>query len=103
MANRRIKVLTPTGYELLGVTPEGQVLYPVGQPAPAGGGVQSYTHTQAMPASTWTIPHNLGFIPAGVVVFDTQDTQIIGDVVSVTTTTIVLEFTSGFAGVAHVS
>jgi hypothetical protein len=37
---------------------------PVGPAGPSGsGGGASFDYTQAVAASTWTIPHNLGFFP----------------------------------------
>lgn len=38
---------------------------PPGPPGPSGG---TYTHTQTIPAAVWTIEHNLGYDPGGVVV-----------------------------------
>lgn len=37
------------------------VISPEGLQGPAGG---AYTHTQAAPATTWTVNHNLGYRPA---------------------------------------
>ena len=32
----------------------------------------AYLHTQVIPATVWTITHNLGFDPAGIVVIDNE-------------------------------
>ena len=42
---------------------------PPGPPGP-GGGNAGYLHTQGVNATVWTIAHNLGYDPAGIVVTD---------------------------------
>lgn len=39
-------------------------LQPPPQESQGGGSSAAYIHTQVSPASTWTINHNLGFVPA---------------------------------------
>jgi hypothetical protein len=46
---------------------------------PGGAGGASYVHTQASPATTWTINHNLGFRPS-VELLDSGSQEIDGDI-----------------------
>lgn len=57
----------------------------IGPPGPPGGGAgATYTHTQAIAAAVWTVPHNLGRYPS-VTVADhlgnviTPDVRYLGD------------------------
>jgi hypothetical protein len=60
-----------------------------------------YEHTQAVAAAVWTINHNLGFRP-NIITFDTSNEEIIGDVQSSPTTSVVT-FSRAFAGNATAS
>jgi hypothetical protein len=70
-----------------------------GPPGPPGG---TYRHVQTIPATTWTIVHNLGFRP-NVTVVDTAGEQVEGEVDYVSETTVVVTFTAAFAGDAYLS
>jgi hypothetical protein len=54
----------------------------VGPQGPAGpaGIAASYTHTQTVPAASWTVNHNLGARPA-VELYDTGGAEIEGEIV----------------------
>lgn len=60
-------------------------------------GDRYYPHTQAVAASTWTIPHNLGKFPS-VTVVDSAGTEVVGDVTHADENTAVVTFTAAFAG-----
>lgn len=76
----------------------------VGPTGPTGSGASgNYTHTQAVPATTWTIVHNLGFNPAGVAVFDSSDRNVIGDIDHIDLNTLTVTFAAGFSGIAYIS
>jgi hypothetical protein len=49
-----------------------------GPQGPGGGAGAAYVHTQASPATTWTINHNLGFRPS-VELLDSGSQEIDGD------------------------
>jgi hypothetical protein len=82
---------------------------PPGAPGPPGtpgaSGVSSYTHTQTSAAETWTIPHGLGFHPAGIVAKDSVgDIVEPADVIYVDNLTMRLTFPGHpMSGVADVS
>jgi hypothetical protein len=62
----------------------------------------TFTFSQAAPASTWTIVHNLGRYPA-VSVVDSANTQVEGDVTYVSANEITVAFASGFSGEAYLN
>ena len=66
------------------------------------GQTQRHVHTQASPASTWTINHALGGYPS-VMVVDSAATVVIGEVSYVSTSQIVVEFTAPFSGFAYLT
>lgn len=66
---------------------------------PVGG---TYIHNQGVASTTWTITHNLGFYPS-VTVSDSADTIIEGQVDYPSVNTVVLTFSSAFAGKAYLS
>ncbi len=59
----------------------------------------SFTFVQSIPASVWTIPHNLGRYPSLVVV-DSSGAEVEGDVHYVSINQIVLTFAGAFSGIA---
>lgn len=67
-----------------------------------GGGTADYIHTQTVAASTWTITHNLGFIP-NVFVLDGSGVELIGSVTSANTTTLILTFSLPVTGTAYLT
>ena len=60
----------------------------------------AYTHTQAISSAVWTINHNLGFRPVGIVL-DSAGTQCEGTISYPTVNQMVITFTSAFTGNAY--
>lgn len=60
-----------------------------------------YVHTQAVPASVWTINHNLNGEPTAVVL-DSAGTQCEGTFSYPSKNQMVITFTGAFAGTAYV-
>jgi hypothetical protein len=73
---------------------------PVGSDGHSGGALY-YPYPTV--ASVWTITHNLGFYPAGVVVEDTAGTTVVGDVEYIDSNTLTITFSFPFAGVVYLS
>lgn len=68
----------------------------------SGGGTANYTHVQSVAAVTWSITHNLGFIP-NVFVLDGNGVELIGSINSVTATTLVISFSQAVSGTAYLT
>lgn len=68
--------------------------------------METYTHTQSSPATTWTIDHNLGRYPIVDVVIDfggsTQQVQP-KSIVSTSTNQVVVTFTTAHSGTARLA
>ena len=63
-----------------------------------------YKHVQSIASSTWTINHNLGYKPGGIMVFDSAGEQWVGDVTHIDNNTLVISFnSSSFGGIAYIS
>ena len=62
----------------------------------------AYTYVQMTPASGWSITHHLGKKPA-VAVIDSAGSLVTGDVVYDTDNHLIITFTGGFAGEAHLN
>lgn len=63
-----------------------------------------YTHTQSIPAALWTITHNLGYKPGGILVTDSGGSEWEGDVTHVSNNQLTIDFgTASFGGTAEVS
>ena len=62
----------------------------------------SYVHDQVVPSSTWTITHNLGFIP-NITVVDSGGTVVEGSYNYPNSSTVVLTFNGTFSGKAYLS
>jgi hypothetical protein len=73
---------------------------PAGPSGPSGG--QS-VFVQSSAASVWTINHNLGYRPAGVMVMDSGGTEVEGLVSYPDLNTVVITFSAPFAGTAYLS
>ena len=73
---------------------------PQGPPGADGADASSYTHTQASAASTWTIPHNLGWRPT-ITVLSTGGVQVIAEVVHLSALTAQVLFVEPMAGSAR--
>lgn len=69
-----------------------------GATGPPGSGIY-YLHTQAAPASTWIVTHNLG-LKVGCTLFDTSGELIYGDVTQGSLSTTTITFPSPIAGYA---
>lgn len=67
---------------------------------PPGAGANPYTHTQAVPATSWTINHNLGYRPV-VELFSAGGVEMIAEVVHTTVNQVVVSFLSATAGSAR--
>jgi hypothetical protein len=61
-----------------------------------------HVHNQADPQSIWTAVHQLGGKPS-VMIVDTADTVVVGDVIYVSNTELRIEFTAPFAGYAYLT
>jgi hypothetical protein len=59
-------------------------------------------YTQASPSSSWSITHNLGGYPS-VTVVDSGKTQVIGEVTYLSETSIRVDFTQPFSGIAYLT
>ena len=66
------------------------------------GSALRYVHTQAIAASTWTINHNLGTKP-NIVIVDSSNTHLFGDVTYVSNSQVILSFSVPFSGYAYLS
>lgn len=109
MADRVISTLAELDDVDGSVAPaDGQVLSYVAtaalwQPRPVGaGGDLTYTHTQSVPASVWTIAHNLGKHPS-VTVVDSAGSVVIGDVQYTSANALTVTFAGGFSGTAYLN
>lgn len=68
----------------------------------SAGNTRRHVHTQSSPSTLWTIAHSLGGKPS-VMVVDTADTVVIGEVKYVSSTQITVEFTAAFSGYAYLT
>ena len=71
-----------------------------GPQGPGGGAGAAYVHTQASPATTWTINHNLGFRPS-VELLDSGSQEIDGDIAHPTVNQTVVTLNPATAGLAR--
>jgi hypothetical protein len=63
-----------------------------------------FVFAQNTDAATWTIIHNLGFMPGGVTVLDTAGTQVFAPTIDyVDDNTLTLQFGLAFSGKAYLS
>lgn len=89
------------------VGPQGEV-GPEGPEGPQGLSGGAYRHIQAVPSAVWTITHNLGFNPGGVVAVDTSGDRHEGLVEYLDTDSLRISFfaagaPASFAGEAYLS
>jgi hypothetical protein len=68
----------------------------------SAGNTRRHVHTQSSPSTLWTITHSLGGKPS-VMVADTADTIVVGEVKYVSSTQITVEFTAAFSGYAYLT
>lgn len=74
---------------------------PQGPPGPAGAsGAGGYEFTQASPALTWTVNHNLGFRPS-VELLTTGWQEMVADVVHTSVNQFIVYFNAATAGYAR--
>ena len=74
------------------------------QSSAAGTDTDAYTHTQAAPATTWVVSHNLGYRPAGVQVENAGGDDITPEgLVHVNDNQLTIEFLVAVSGTAYVS
>lgn len=81
--------------EVVGVGPQGQQ-GPVGPP----GVPLSYLHTQASAASTWTVNHNLGFVPTATV-YSVGGVEVEAEIAHTSVNQAVIQFVTPTAGTAR--
>lgn len=65
-----------------------------------GGGDKNYVHVQSSPSAQWTASHNLGKKPA-VVVVDSADEVVYGEIEYIDDNTVTLTFVGAFSGKAY--
>lgn len=76
---------------------------PPGPPGPPGtGGDATYRHQQVMAASTWTINHPLNKYPS-VQIVDSGGTVWVGDINYISTSQVIVSFTTEFGGEAFLN
>lgn len=63
---------------------------------------QRHVHTQGTPSATWTITHALGGYPS-VTVVDSAKTLVFGEVNYLSTSQVVVNFSSAFSGYAYLT
>ena len=61
-----------------------------------------HVHTQATPATSWTINHSLGGYPS-VSIVDSARTVVVGEVTYQSTTQVVVNFSTAFSGYAYLT
>jgi hypothetical protein len=61
-----------------------------------------YQHSQTTAISTWTVVHNMGYMPS-VTVIDSGGNEVEGDIVYNSTSTLTLSFSAEMSGVAYLS
>tara|TARA_R100000935_G_scaffold37255_1_gene58325 strand:+ start:844 stop:1563 length:720 start_codon:yes stop_codon:yes gene_type:complete len=69
---------------------------------PNTSGDASFTFTQASPATTWNIQHDMGKFPS-ITVIDTGDTVVTGQYTYTNNNNVVLNFSAAFAGKAYLN
>lgn len=63
-------------------------------------GDKHYTHTQIAASNTWLVPHNLDKFPA-VMIVDSGNSVVLGDIEYLTTNTLQIKFSTAFSGKAY--
>ena len=80
---------------------QAPVTAPAPPPTPGPTG-SSYVHTQATPAATWVINHNLGFFPA-ITVEDSAGNEVEGAITYNSANQVTITFSAAFSGRALLS
>jgi hypothetical protein len=73
-----------------------------GPAGPPGTGDKTYVHDQQVPASSWTVNHNLNKHPS-VDVVDSADSEVQGNVQHITVNQLTISFNAAFAGKAYLN
>lgn len=68
-----------------------------------GGVLPSYQHNQSSPASVWTIHHNLGFFPGGVMTVDSSGKEFKAEITHIDQNTVQVSMTAQQSGSAYIS
>lgn len=63
---------------------------------------RAYVHTQASPASQWSVAHNLNKYPS-VSIVDSANEEVIGEVEYVDANNLIVRFTAPFSGEAYIN
>jgi len=79
-----------------------QVVVRIGSSSTLSELTKRYVHAQASPSSTWNITHDLGGKPS-VMVVDSANTVVVGEVTYVSNTQITVSFTVPFSGYAYLT
>jgi len=79
-----------------------QVVVRIGSASTISELTKRYVHAQASPSSTWNITHDLGGKPS-VMVVDSANTVVVGEVTYVSNTQITVSFTVPFSGYAYLT
>lgn len=73
-----------------------------GDPGDPGGG--SYKHVQSVAANIWSVNHELGFYPGGILIKDSGGMHWIGEVTHIDINNLTIDFgSSSFGGIAYIS
>lgn len=62
----------------------------------------NYTHTQAVPASSWVIIHSLNKFPS-VNIVDSAGSNVIGDIAYTNANSVTVTFNGSFSGIAYLN
>lgn len=87
------KIDTATGKEYLGKVQSNEIDFELDK---------NYYHNQIIPLAVWSITHNLNKVPS-VMVFDSTNREVKGQVVIVDNNTIEIHFKSAFGGKAYLN
>ena len=94
-------VLSPVVYDItLNQTLNEVVLASQGPQGNSGG---FYNHIQGSPATVWTINHNMGYNPGGIIVLDSAGAVVEGSYEFPNVNRVIATFSSGFSGNAYLS
>jgi hypothetical protein len=81
---------------------EGAIIYNLSSDSGGGTSNETYVHNQLTPSGAWTIAHNLNKYPS-VQVVDSAGTAVFGDVQYINSNSIVIQFSTMFAGKAYLN
>jgi hypothetical protein len=58
---------------------------------------------QNVASASWVIPHNLGFVPAGIIIKDSSGSMVEGEVTANSSASTTINFAFAFSGTADLS